>query len=144
MGQTFRLYKLRTMHIQNNAVPLEKTVQNDKRITFVGKWLRRTRIDELPQLINVLRGEMSLIGPRPELPEFENELEARIHHYRKRHWMLPGLSGWAQVSAPYASTLEEAELKLSYDLFYIRHFSTSLDMLIFVNTIKTVLKSRGR
>ena len=144
MGQTFRLYKLRSMRLQSPDLPPQWTVPGDQRITAIGQWLRRTRIDELPQLINVLRGEMSLIGPRPERPEFEHELEDKIPHYRKRHWMLPGLSGWAQVSAPYAASVEEAELKLSYDLYYIRHFSTALDLLILVKTIKTVLKARGR
>ena len=144
MGQTFRLYKLRSMRLQSPDQPPQWTVPGDQRITKIGQWLRRTRIDELPQLINVLRGEMSLIGPRPERPEFEHELEDKIPHYRKRHWMLPGLSGWAQVSAPYAASVEEAELKLSYDLYYIRHFSTAFDLLILAKTIKTVLKARGR
>ena len=102
------------------------------------------RLDELPQLINVLRGDMSLIGPRPERPELEHELEERIPHYRKRHWMPPGLSGWAQVCAPYAASVQEAELKLSYDLYYLRHWGTALDLLILVKTVKTVLKARGR
>ena len=106
--------------------------------------LRRVRLDELPQLLNVVLGEMSLIGPRPERPELEDELEARIPHYRKRHWMPPGLSGWAQVCAPYAASIEETELKLSYDLYYLRHWSTALDLLIFLKTIKTVLKAKGR
>ena len=144
MGQTFRLYKLRSMRLQSPDQPPQWTVPGDQRITTIGQWLRRTRIDELPQLINVLRGEMSLIGPRPERPEFEHELEDQIPHYRKRHWMLPGLSGWAQVCAPYAASVEEAELKLSYDLYYIRHFSTAFDLLILAKTIKTVLKARGR
>jgi len=144
MGQRFRLYKLRSMQVQPRRQPPQWTVPRDQRITWTGQWLRRTRIDELPQLINVLRGEMSLIGPRPERPEFEEELEEKIPHYRKRHWMLPGLSGWAQVSAPYAASIEEAELKLSYDLYYIRHFSMAFDLLILAKTIKTVLKARGR
>ena len=115
-----------------------------QRITRLGRLLRPTRLDELPQLINVLRGEMSLIGPRPERPQLEIELEHAIPHYRKRHWMPPGLSGWAQVCAPYAASVEEAELKLSYDLYYLRHWSTALDLLILAKTIKTVLKGAGR
>ena len=91
------------------------TQLSDQRITRLGKVLRRLRIDELPQLINVLRGDMSLIGPRPERPEMEVELDRNIPHYRMRHWMRPGLSGWAQVSAPYASSIEDSDLKLSYD-----------------------------
>lgn len=144
MGRPFQVMKLRTMHVESHASPAVWTQPGDDRITWVGRLLRRTRLDELPQLINVLRGEMSLIGPRPERPELEEELEARIPHYRKRHWMLPGLSGWAQVCAPYAASLEEAELKLSYDLYYLRHFSVWLDLLILAKTVKTVLKARGR
>ena len=102
------------------------------------------RLDELPQLLNVLNGEMSLIGPRPERPELEEELEQSIPHYRKRHWMRPGLSGWAQVCAPYASSIEDSDLKLSYDLYYLRYFSTWLDLVILLRTVKTVLKAGGR
>lgn len=87
---------------------------------------------------------MSLIGPRPERPELEALLEEQIPHYRKRHWMRPGLSGWAQVSAPYAASVEDSELKLSYDLFYLKHFSTWMDVVILLRTIKTVLKLAGR
>ena len=110
----------------------------------MGSLLRPARLDELPQLLNVLFGDMSLIGPRPERPELEHELEARIHHYRKRHWMRPGLSGWAQVCAPYAASVEEAELKLSYDLYYLRNWSAWIDLLILFKTVKTVLKVAGR
>jgi lipopolysaccharide/colanic/teichoic acid biosynthesis glycosyltransferase len=110
----------------------------------VGYWLRRTRLDELPQLINVLRGEMSLIGPRPERPDLEQILEQQIPNYKLRHWMRPGLSGWAQVNMPYASSIEDSELKLSYDLFYLRNASLWLDLLILFKTIKIVLKAAGR
>ena len=104
----------------------------------------RLRLNELPQLLNVLNGEMSLIGPRPERPELEHDLEKHIPHYRKRHWMRPGLSGWAQVCVHYASSIEDSELKLSYDLYYLRNFSTWLDFVILLRTIKTVLKAGGR
>jgi lipopolysaccharide/colanic/teichoic acid biosynthesis glycosyltransferase len=144
MGHCFRLYKLRTMRQADPDAPASWTTRGDGRITRVGSLLRRVRLDELPQLLNVLRGDMSLIGPRPERPELEQELEARIPHYRKRHWMPPGLSGWAQVCAPYAASVEEAELKLSYDLYYLRHWGTGLDLLILMKTIKTVLKASGR
>ena len=144
MGETFRLYKLRTMRQADPAEPARWTTRRDDRITRVGWFLRRVRLDELPQLLNVLRGDMSLIGPRPERPELEHELEARIPHYRKRHWMPPGLSGWAQVCAPYAASVEEAELKLSYDLYYLRHWNVGLDLLILLKTVKTVLKASGR
>ena len=87
---------------------------------------------------------MSIIGTRPDRPEHEHQLEASILHYRKRHWMRPGLSGWAQVCSPYASNIDESDLKLSYDLYYLRHFSTWLDMVILFRTIKTILKATGR
>ena len=144
MGQPFALFKLRTMLHHPFEGPACWTVPGDQRVTRIGRLLRPTRVDELPQLLNVLRGEMSLIGPRPERPQLETELERAIPHYRKRHWMPPGLSGWAQVCAPYAASVEEAELKLSYDLFYLRHWSTALDLLILAKTIKTVVKLRGR
>ena len=144
LGRSFQVYKLRTMQEQSPEAQPSWTVPGDRRITRVGVWLRRLRLDELPQLINVLSGDMSLIGPRPERPEFEQELEACIPHYRKRHWMRPGLSGWAQVCAPYAASVEDSELKLSYDLYYLKHFSTWLDLMILFRTIKTVLKAGGR
>jgi|LakMenEpi03Aug12_release.lakeMendotaPanAssembly.Ray.scaffolds.fasta_scaffold260062_2 lipopolysaccharide/colanic/teichoic acid biosynthesis glycosyltransferase len=144
LGRSFRLYKLRTMRHADPDAPATWTTRGDSRITRIGSLLRRVRLDELPQLINVLRGDMSLIGPRPERPELEHELEERIPHYRKRHWMPPGLSGWAQVCAPYAASVQEAELKLSYDLYYLRHWGTALDLLILLKTVKTVLKARGR
>ena len=144
LGRPFTVYKLRTMYVQPSDAPARWTEPGDQRITAVGGWLRRLRFDELPQLLNVLNGEMSLIGPRPERPEFEKELEQRIPHYRKRHWMRPGLSGWAQVCAPYASTIEDSDLKLSYDLYYLLHFNTWLDLIILMRTVKTVLKACGR
>ena len=144
LGCCFQVYKLRTMTVSPKNAKAVWTVPGDRRITRVGLWLRRFRIDELPQLVNVLRGDMSLIGPRPERPELEHDLEERIPHYRKRHWMRPGLSGWAQVCAPYASSVEDSDLKLSYDLFYLKNFSTWLDLIILFRTIKTVLKAGGR
>ena len=144
LGSCFQVYKLRTMTVSPQDAKAVWTVPGDCRITRVGSWLRRLRLDELPQLINVLRGDMSLIGPRPERPELEHELEDHIPHYRKRHWMRPGLSGWAQVCAPYAASIEDSDLKLSYDLYYLKNFSTWLDLIILFRTIKTVLKAGGR
>lgn len=144
LGRPFTVYKLRTMTVQPEDAPVRWTEPDDQRITMVGGWLRRFRLDELPQLLNVLNGEMSLIGPRPERPELEKGLEESILHYRKRHWMRPGLSGWAQVCAPYASSIEDSDLKLSYDLYYLRHFSTWFDLVILMRTVKTVLKAGGR
>jgi lipopolysaccharide/colanic/teichoic acid biosynthesis glycosyltransferase len=144
LGRRFVVFKLRTMSVEPADAPPCWTIPGDQRITRVGRWLRRLRLDELPQLLNVISGDMSLIGPRPERPELEEELEALIPHYRKRHWMRPGLSGWAQVCAPYAASVEDVQLKLSYDLYYLKHFSTWLDVLILFRTIKTVLKGGGR
>ena len=144
LGRPFTVLKLRTMSVQPVDAPAKWTQLGDQRITAVGGVLRRVRLDELPQLLNVLNGEMSLIGPRPERPELEPQLEQSIPHYRKRHWMRPGLSGWAQVCAPYASSIDDSDLKLSYDLYYLRHFSTWLDLVILLRTVKTVLKAGGR
>lgn len=144
MGEAIEVIKLRSMVRQAELDGARWSEPNDQRITPVGVWLRRTRLDELPQLLNVLRGEMSLIGPRPERPELEGELEQRIPHYRLRHWIRPGLSGWAQVNMPYSSSVEDAQLKLSYDLYYLRNGSIWLDLLILAKTIKTVLKASGR
>jgi len=144
-AQPFQLIKLRTMRHSKPCVPTPWTTRADSRVTRVGCWLRKTRLDELPQLMNVLRGEMSLIGPRPEQPHLDDQLAATIPHYLKRYWMMPGLSGWAQVCGPaYPSSLEESELKLSYDLYYIRNWTLQLDLLIFAKTFKTLLKFRGR
>ena len=118
-------------------------MKNDKRITFIGKILRKTRIDELPQLISVLKGEMSLIGPRPERPEFNILLESKIPHYNLRHLVKPGLSGWAQVNYPYGSSIEDSKYKLSYDIYYIKNFSILLDFIILFKTIRLVLNGKG-
>jgi exopolysaccharide biosynthesis polyprenyl glycosylphosphotransferase len=144
LGQPFNVLKIRTMSLNAETAGAQWAQSNDQRITPVGYWLRRTRLDELPQLINVLRGEMSLIGPRPERPDLEQILEQQIPNYKLRHWMRPGLSGWAQVNMPYASSIEDSELKLSYDLFYLRNASFWLDLLILFKTIKIVLKAAGR
>ena len=144
MRQPITVLKLRTMHVQKDAVVATWTQQKDVRVTRPGRLLRKFRIDELPQLINVLRGDMSLIGPRPERPEMEDELERHIPFYRMRHWMRPGLSGWAQVCTPYASSIDDSDLKLSYDLFYLKNYSIWLDLVVFMRTIKTILKASGR
>lgn len=116
---------------------------DDNRVTPVGRWLRRTRLDELPQLLNVLRGEMSLIGPRPERPEFVEQLATRIPFYRARHGVRPGLTGWAQVQYEYGRTLEDARIKLEYDLYYVRHASLLLDLQILFRTVAIALQMKG-
>jgi exopolysaccharide biosynthesis polyprenyl glycosylphosphotransferase len=142
-GQPFRIWKLRTMRIDAELDGAQWVRQRDPRITPLGRVLRLTRIDELPQLVAVLTGEMSLIGPRPERPEFDQQFERHIPHYRLRYWLRPGLSGWAQVNYPYGASLEDAGNKLSFDLFYLRHFSFWLDLLILVKTMRLVFNARG-
>lgn len=142
-GDIVRIWKLRTMHTQAEAVGAQWAQRNDPRITKVGAWLRKTRIDELPQLVSVLKGEMSLIGPRPERPEIELDLEERIPHYRCRHWVRPGLSGWAQVCYPYGASFEDSRMKLSYDIFYLRNANLFLDAFILIKTIRLVFRAEG-
>ena len=117
--------------------------RRDNRITTIGSVLRRTRLDEVPQLWCVFIGTMSLIGPRPERPEFDQELEQQIPHYRLRQRMRPGLSGWAQVNYPYGASVEDSANKLSYDLYYLRNFSFWLDLLILFKTIRLVFNAQG-
>ena len=115
----------------------------DKRITKVGKIIRATRIDEIPQLFSVIKGEMSLIGPRPERPEIEESILKKIPFYNYRNVLKPGISGWAQVNYPYGSSIRDTTNKLSYDIYYINHISFLLDVLILFKTIKTVFTARG-
>jgi lipopolysaccharide/colanic/teichoic acid biosynthesis glycosyltransferase len=131
------------MHTQAEAIGAQWAKRNDPRITKIGSWLRRTRIDELPQLVSVLKGEMSLIGPRPERPEIELDLEERIPHYRCRHWVRPGLSGWAQVCYPYGASFADSRMKLSYDIFYLRNANLFLDAFILIKTIRLVFRAEG-
>jgi lipopolysaccharide/colanic/teichoic acid biosynthesis glycosyltransferase len=142
-GRVFRMYKLRTMCAQSLGGRQIATLKSDGRITPLGKVLRRYRIDELPQLINVLKGDMSLIGPRPEQPQLVEEYRQVLPHYDLRHWVQPGLSGWAQVTFGYASTIEETQEKLSYDLFYIREFGFALDVEIAIATLWTLMTGRN-
>ncbi len=140
----FVLYKFRTMRQDAEAETGAKWAEkNDPRITRFGRFLRGSRIDELPQLINVMKGEMSLVGPRPERPEFVEKLKQIIPYYSKRHFISPGLTGWAQVRYPYGSTVEDAVEKLRYDLYYTKNVCPFLDTLIFFETIKVVLFGRG-
>jgi sugar transferase (PEP-CTERM system associated) len=140
----FTLYKFRSMY----ADAEEKTGavwarRDDPRVTPVGRWLRRLRIDELPQLWNVLCGQMSLVGPRPERPEFVKSFAEKIPFYRQRHCVRPGITGWAQINHKYGDTVEDTIIKLEYDLYYIKHLSMSLDAFIVFQTLKTMLRQRG-
>ena len=142
-SKPFHVWKLRTMRTDAEAGGARWSSRDDSRITPVGQWLRRLRIDELPQLLAVIRGDMSLIGPRPERPELEVELERLIPHYRVRHWIRPGLSGWAQVCYPYGASVADSRMKLSYDLYYLRNANLLLDLLILFKTIRLVAGARG-
>jgi len=142
--QPFQIIKLRTMVKDAEKNGAQYAQKNDSRITWFGKILRNTRLDEVPQLINVLKGEMKMIGPRPERPIFIEELSEVIPFYRMRHTMSPGLTGWAQVKYPYANSVEEQEKKLRYDLYYLKKRSFYLDFQIIVKTVTTVLFFRGQ
>jgi lipopolysaccharide/colanic/teichoic acid biosynthesis glycosyltransferase len=117
--------------------------KDDPRVTKVGRILRKLRLDELPQLFNVLRGEMSLVGPRPERPEFVKNLTEQIPYYRQRHCVRPGITGWAQINYKYGDTLQDTIIKLEYDLYYIKNLSFSLDLYIVLHTLKAMLLTRG-
>jgi len=143
-GRVFEILKFRSMRVgaESSTGPVWAQHQ-DPRITRVGRVLRKLRLDELPQLINILRGDMSIVGPRPERPHFVEMLSEQIPYYGLRHSVPPGLTGWAQVCYPYGSTVEESREKLEYDLFYIKNMSLSLDLLILFSTLKIVLLGKG-
>ena len=143
-GEVFEIIKLRTMIQDAEKNGAEWAKKNDSRITRFGKFLRKTRLDEVPQFINIIRGDMALIGPRPERPEFVTNLEKELPFYAIRHLIKPGLTGWAQVKHPYASSLEDQGIKMRYDLYYIKERSFLLDFKILVKTITTVLFFRGQ
>jgi sugar transferase (PEP-CTERM system associated) len=142
--KVFTVYKFRSMYANAEArTGAVWATRNDPRITPVGRVIRRLRLDELPQLFNVLKGEMAIAGPRPERPEFVNTLSEKIPYYRQRHCVKPGITGWAQINYKYGDTIEDTIAKLEYDLYYIKNMSASLDAYIFFHTIKTMLLSRG-
>lgn len=143
-GKSFMVLKLRTMVQDAEKDGARWASKNDSRITRLGRFLRLTRLDELPQLLNILRGDMSFIGPRPERPVFNEMLEKEIPFYNLRHVVRPGLTGWAQVMYPYGASVEDSAQKLEYDLYYIKNFSFLLDFLILLKTVKVVLFRRGR
>ncbi len=143
-GKKFMAVKFRTMYQNAEQNGPQWAQPNDPRITRIGKFLRKSRIDEIPQLINVLRGEMSLIGPRPERPEFIEKLKTQIPFYETRLLIKPGLTGWAQINFPYGASEQDALEKLQYDLYYIKNRSLILDISIFLRTIKTVLSGKGQ
>jgi sugar transferase (PEP-CTERM system associated) len=143
-GRPFPMLKFRTMRNDaEKAGQAQWAQKNDPRVTRVGRFLRRYRIDELPQIINVIRGEMGVVGPRPERGQFVDKLKHEIPYYELRALVPPGITGWAQIRYPYAATVEEAREKLQYDLYYVKHLSVLLDLKILFHTAKTVLFGRG-
>ena len=144
-GRIFSVHKFRSMRIDAEALtgPVWAKAEGDPRTTPVGLWLRRSRLDELPQLWNVLKGDMSVVGPRPERPEFVASLKDQIPYYGQRHVVRPGITGWAQIRYTYGASVEDALQKLQYDLFYIKNLSIPLDLYIIFETVKTVVLRRG-
>lgn len=142
--KNFLLYKFRTMRVDaESATGAVWAQEKDPRVTRVGNFFRKSRIDEIPQLFNVLKGDMSLVGPRPERPEFIEQLKKVIPYYSERHFVKPGVTGWAQVRYPYGASVEDALEKLRYDLYYIKNLSITFDIMIILETIKVVLFRRG-
>lgn len=142
-GRIFKLYKFRTMFANSEIHGAKFAAKNDDRVTRIGKVIRKLRIDELPQFWNILKGDMSLIGPRPEQKAFVQQLAEDIEGYNLRHLVRPGISGWAQVTQGYTSSSDETREKLEYDLFYIKHYSFKFDLVITIKTIKTILTGFG-
>lgn len=143
-GVKFKIYKFRTMIKNAETNGAEFSKPNDSRVTTFGKFLRKTRIDEIPQFINILKGDMAVIGPRPERPVFVKEIAQMMPFYETRHVIKPGLTGWAQVNYSYGNSFEDSLIKLQYDLYYIKHRSVFLDLNITIKTISTVLFYRGQ
>ncbi|MBH0015111.1 MULTISPECIES: exopolysaccharide biosynthesis polyprenyl glycosylphosphotransferase [unclassified Pseudoalteromonas] len=143
-NEEFKVIKFRSMYSDAEASGAQWAKKNDNRITKIGRFIRKTRIDELPQFINVLRGEMSMVGPRPEREVFISDLEKVIKYYRFRHAVKPGITGLAQISYPYGASVEDAVWKHKYDIHYIKHHSTFVDLKIMIKTIKVVIFGMGR
>ena len=139
-GKTFTIYKLRSMRTDSETAGAKWASKGDSRITRCGKILRRTRVDELPQFLNILKGDMSFIGPRPERPEFTVSLDEELSHYNLRHLLKPGLTGWAQINYPYGDSIEDAKQKLTYDLYYVKYATLALDLQIALRTIGAAMQ----
>ncbi len=142
-GEVFDVLKFRSMRVDAEKFGAQYATKDDPRVTKIGGLMRKTRIDELPQLLNVFRGEMSFVGPRPERPEFVDELEQRIPYYRERHTVKPGITGWAQLCYPYGSSEKDTIEKLQYDLYYVKNRSLLFDLAILVQTVEVVLWGKG-
>jgi lipopolysaccharide/colanic/teichoic acid biosynthesis glycosyltransferase len=143
-GEPFLIYKFRSMGIDAEKNGAQWADKNDVRVTRVGGFIRKYRLDELPQLYNIFRGDMSFVGPRPERPEFVDKLVHEVPFYSQRHNVKPGLAGWAQLNYPYGASVEDAMEKLKYDLYYVKHQSFLLDILVLVRTVEVVLFGKGQ
>lgn len=142
-GQPFYLIKLRSMHVDAEAAGAQWATKDDPRVTRVGRFIRKVRIDELPQAWSVLKGQMSFVGPRPERPEFVADLEDKLPYYAERHMVKPGITGWAQINYPYGASIEDSRHKLEYDLYYAKNYTPFLDLLIILQTLRVVLWREG-
>ena len=142
-GRSFSVFKFRSMSEDAEKHGVQWAKQNDPRVTRVGAFIRKYRIDELPQILNVLRGDMSFVGPRPERPQFVEDLKGKIKYYDERHRVKPGITGWAQLNYPYGASDEDALKKLQYDLYYVKNHSLLLDLLILIQTVEVILFGKG-
>lgn len=143
-GKLFKILKFRSMRPDAEKDGAKWASKNDDRVTRIGHFIRKYRIDELPQLLNVFKGEMSFIGPRPERPQFVEQLVKEVPYYNQRHNVKPGLAGWAQLNYPYGASVEDSMEKLKFDLYYVKHQSLLLDILILIRTVEVVLFGKGR
>jgi sugar transferase (PEP-CTERM system associated) len=143
LGRHFGVIKFRSMYMDAEKNGAQWATKNDSRITRVGKFIRKTRIDELPQLYNVLKGEMSFVGPRPERPEFVEQLAEKIPYYNERHMVKPGVTGWAQICYPYGASEDDSREKLQFDLYYVKNYSLFLDFTVLFQTAEVILWGKG-
>ena len=142
-GKPFQLVKLRSMRTDAEANGAQWAEKDDPRITRLGRFIRKVRIDELPQVWTVLRGQMSFVGPRPEVPQFVDDLDDHIPFYAERHMVKPGITGWAQINYPYGASIEDARKKLEFDLYYAKNYTPFLDLLIILQTVRVILWPQG-
>ncbi len=143
-GKVFTIFKFRSMRVDAELDGSPKwAAKRDPRVTRVGAIIRKLRIDELPQILNVLRGDMSFVGPRPERPFFVADLTEAVPYYAERHWARPGITGWAQINYPYGASIEDARRKLSFDLYYVKNQSIFLDFLILLQTARVIFWNHG-
>jgi sugar transferase (PEP-CTERM system associated) len=142
-GEPFDVIKLRSMRTDAEVAGAQWASKDDPRVTRIGRFIRKARIDELPQSWSVLKGEMSFVGPRPERPQFVSELEEQLPYYAERHMVKPGITGWAQINYPYGASIEDSRHKLEYDLYYAKNYTPFLDLIIILQTLRVVLWSEG-